>query len=335
MNKKKILTISVAAYNVEKTLDQTLNSMNDSRVLDDLEVLIIDDGSKDDTFKIAQKYQNLAPQTFKYIKKENGGHGSTVNKGIELATGKYFKVVDGDDWVDTDALVEFIHKLKKVDSDLILTNHVEVYPSHSQKINLISGMVPEKEYTWNNEIDIKRVVLHTLTVKTKLLRENQVHITEHCYYVDVEFVVWATYVSNTIMYFDLYLYQYRLGEKNQSVSKKNMLKNVRMQEKVSYQLVKLYDRFVKKNIMPSNKEETIFRTFKRSVGSTMRTFLLYKNSEAKANIIKFDRNIKDISDTSFRKLNEDKFIKITRKDNYSLIPIIRFFYNIWILKYNN
>lgn len=335
MNKKKILTISVAAYNVEKTLDQTLNSMNDSRVLDDLEVLIIDDGSKDDTFKIAQKYQNLAPQTFKYIKKENGGHGSTVNKGIELATGKYFKVVDGDDWVDTDALVEFIHKLKKVDSDLILTNHVEVYPSHSQKINLISGMVPEKEYTWNNEIDIKRVVLHTLTVKTKLLRENQVHITEHCYYVDVEFVVWATYVSNTIMYFDLYLYQYRLGEKNQSVSKKNMLKNVRMQEKVSYQLVKLYDRFVKKNIMPSNKEETIFRTFKRSVGSTMRTFLLYKNSEAKANIIKFDRNIKDISDTSFRKLNEDKFIKITRKENYSLIPIIRFFYNIWILKYNN
>ena len=309
--------------------------MNDSRVLDDLEVLIIDDGSKDDTFKIAQKYQNLAPQTFKYIKKENGGHGSTVNKGIELATGKYFKVVDGDDWVDTDALVEFIHKLKKVDSDLILTNHVEVYPSHSQKINLISGMVPEKEYTWNNEIDIKRVVLHTLTVKTKLLRENQVHITEHCYYVDVEFVVWATYVSNTIMYFDLYLYQYRLGEKNQSVSKKNMLKNVRMQEKVSYQLVKLYDRFVKKNIMPSNKEETIFITFKRSVGSTMRTFLLYKNSEAKANIIKFDRNIKDISDTSFRKLNEDKFIKITRKENYSLIPIIRFFYNIWILKYNN
>lgn len=335
MGKKKVLTISVAAYNVEKTLDKTLSSMNDSRILDDLEVLIIDDGSKDNTCKIAQKYQNLAPQTFKYIKKKNGGHGSTINKGIELATGKYFKVVDGDDWVDTNALVEFVYKLKKIDSDLILTNHVEVYPSHSQKINLISGMVPNKEYTWKNKIDIKRVVLHTLTVKTKLLRENQVHITENCFYVDVEFVVWAAYVSKTITYIDLYLYQYRLGEKDQSVSKKNMLKNVKMQERVSYQLVKLYDQFVKNNVMSYNQEETIFRTFKRSVGSTMRTFLLYTTSIARTNIIEFDRNIKNISNISYRKLNEDKFIKITRMGNYCLIPIIKLFYKIWILKYNN
>lgn len=160
----KILSISVAAYNVESTLDKTLSSFNDPRIYDDLEVLIIDDGSKDNTKKIAEKYERIAPQTFKYIPKKNGGHGSTINKGIELATGKYFKVVDGDDWVDTNNLVKFIKDLKQQDSDLVLTNHTEMYPDHSKDINLISGMIPGKEYSWQDNVDIKRVVLHTLTV---------------------------------------------------------------------------------------------------------------------------------------------------------------------------
>ena len=259
----KTLTISVAAYNVQKTLDKTLSSFDDPRVYDDLEVLIVDDGSKDNTKKIAEKYVKKVPQTFKYIPKKNGGHGSTINKGMELATGKYFKVVDGDDWVNTKNLVLFIQNLKKQDSDLVLTNHTEVYPNHTRKVSLVNNMEPQKKYTWKDKIDIKRVVLHTLTVKTKLLRNNNVHITENCFYVDVEFVVWAAYVSHTITYLDLYLYMYRLGEANQSVAKSNMLKNIKMQEKVSYQLVRMYDQFVRNKNMLPNQEETIFNTFKR------------------------------------------------------------------------
>lgn len=329
----KTLTISVAAYNVESTLDKTLASFNDPRVYDDLEVLIIDDGSKDNTNQIAKKYENIAPQTFKYIPKKNGGHGSTINKGMELATGKYFKVVDGDDWVDTSSLVEFIEDLKSQDSDLVLTDFTEMYPDQSKNINLIKNVEPAKEYTWKDKIDIKRVVLHTLTVKTNLLRKNNVHITENCFYVDVEFVTWAAYVSQTITYFDLYLYKYRLGEADQSVAKANMLKNIKMQEKVSYQLVKMYDSFIKNNKMLPNQEKTIFNTFKRSIGSTMRTFLLYKTSVAKKNIIIFDNNIKKISVTSYNKLGQDYFIKLTRKRNYQLVPAIKVFYRIWILKY--
>lgn len=329
----KVLTVSVAAYNVESTLEKTLASFNDPRVYDDLEVLIIDDGSKDGTAKIAKKYEKIAPHTFKYVAKKNGGHGSTINKGIELATGKYFKVVDGDDWVDTESLVTFIQDLKKQNSDLVLTNHTEVYPDHSKTVKLIENVEPKKEYTWKDNIDIKRVVLHTLTVKTKLLRENNVHITEKCFYVDVEFVVWAAYVSRTITYFDLYLYMYRLGEAKQSVAKSNMLKNIKMQEKVSYELVKMYDQFVKSDNMLPNQEKTIFNTFKRSVGSTMRTYLLMPTSTAKKKIQKFDSNINRISSISFQKLDEDKFIHLVRKGNYSLIPLIKVMYRIWVLKY--
>lgn len=329
----KILTISVAAYNVEKTLEKTLASFNNPKIYNDLEVLIVDDGSTDNTKDIAKKYEKLAPNTFRYIYKENGGHGSTINKGMELATGKYFKVVDGDDWVDTDSLVTFINYLKQQDSDLVLTNHVEVYPNYSKKINLVDGMQPNKSYTWDDNIDIKRVVLHTLTVKTSLLRKNNVHITEKCFYVDVEFVVWAAYVSHTITYFDLYLYMYRLGESNQSVAKTNMLKNIKMQEKVSYSLVKMYDQFVKAKKMEPNQDETIFNTFKRSIGSTMRTYLLMPTRTAKSKVRSFDNNIKNKSLISYKKLNDDNFIRLIRKGNYSMLPLAKVLYRIWVIKY--
>lgn len=329
----KTLTISVAAYNVEKTLEKTLASFNNPKIYNDLEVLIVDDGSTDNTKDIAKKYEKLAPNTFRYIYKENGGHGSTINKGMELATGKYFKVVDGDDWVDTDSLVTFINYLKQQDSDLVLTNHVEIYPNYSKKINLVDGMQPNKSYTWDDNIDIKRVVLHTLTVKTSLLRKNNVHITEKCFYVDVEFVVWAAYVSHTITYFDLYLYMYRLGESNQSVAKTNMLKNIKMQEKVSYSLVKMYDQFVKAKKMEPNQDETIFNTFKRSIGSTMRTYLLMPTRTAKSKVRSFDNNIKNKSLISYKKLNDDNFIRLIRKGNYSMLSLAKVLYRIWVIKY--
>lgn len=328
----KILTISVAAYNVEKTLDKTLDSFNDSRVYDDLEVLIVDDGSKDGTRLVAEKYEAIAPQTFKYVGKENGGHGSTINKGISLATGKYFKVIDGDDWVDTDRLVDFIDKLKNLDSDMVLTNHTEVFPDHENKVCLVKGLENGREYTWKDDFDIKRVVLHTLTVKTNLLQENNVQITENCFYVDVEYVVWATFVSRTITYLDIYLYMYRLGSEDQSVNKKNMLKNIKMQEKVSYQLVRLYDKF-NRSQLESNQDNTIFNTFKRSIGSTMRTYLLLNLSEAKKEIIQFDQNIKEISIFSYNRLNSDRFVRILRFNNYSLLPIVKVLYRIWVIKY--
>ena len=105
---EKILTVTVPSYNVEKFLENTLDSFVDERVLDDIEVLIVDDGSKDKTAEIGRKYEEKYPDTFRVISKENGGHGSTINRGIGEAKGKYFKVVDGDDWVDQDGFAELI-----------------------------------------------------------------------------------------------------------------------------------------------------------------------------------------------------------------------------------
>ena len=93
----KLLSISIAAYNAESTLEKCVNSMIESRYRRKLEILIINDGSTDNTVKIAKNYENKYPDTVRVIDKENGGHGSTINAGISVATGLYFKIVDADD----------------------------------------------------------------------------------------------------------------------------------------------------------------------------------------------------------------------------------------------
>ena len=117
---EKILSISVAAYNVEKYLDQLMQSVIASGAIDDLEVLIVNDGSKDGTADKAMEYQKKYPQSVRLIDKENGGHGSTINRGITEATGKYFRALDGDDWVHSEHLGKLVEKMKNIDADYLL-----------------------------------------------------------------------------------------------------------------------------------------------------------------------------------------------------------------------
>ena len=104
----KILTITIPSYNVEPYMNEVLPTFLDPAVMDKIEILIVNDGSKDGTAALGKEYEAKYPGVITLVDKENGGHGSTINKGIELATGKYFKVVDGDDWVDTAAFIKFV-----------------------------------------------------------------------------------------------------------------------------------------------------------------------------------------------------------------------------------
>ena len=330
----KILTVSIAAYNVEKYLEQTLSSLNDSRFIDDIEVLIVDDGSTDHTKDIALKYQNIAPDTFKYVKKENGGHGSTINKGIELASGKYFRVIDGDDWVDTDAFAQYIHRLKNTDTDIVLTQHKTVHNKDKKILKLVKNMKDGTPYLWTNNIDIQLITLHMLSIKTNLLKNNNVRITENCFYVDIEFVIWAIYLSESITYFEIPVYMYRIGNINQSINKKNMIKNVEMQEKVSYKLTALFKAFVESNRLSGLKETVIFKRIAKSIGSTVRTYLLFDDMvEANDKIISFDRQIRNISSDVYDRLGEILFFSLLRWNEYFFVPILKKLYKIWCIRY--
>ena len=120
---KKILTVSIAAYNVETFIDQALRSVCVDAVIDRLEIFVIDDGGTDGTLGIAQRYADRYPDSVFPVHKENGGYGSTVNYSLAHATGTYFKLLDGDDWFDSEGLVKLVDVLEKTDVDLIMTNY--------------------------------------------------------------------------------------------------------------------------------------------------------------------------------------------------------------------
>lgn len=325
----RTLTISIAAYNVEETLEKTLSSLNDQRYLDDIEVLIVDDGSKDNTKEIAMKYERIAPNTFKYVKKENGGHGSTINKGIELATGKYFKVLDGDDWVNTENFVKFIEQLKDETADLILTKYARVFPdNHEEVIENLKKFSKNKLYDMNGDFDIPRIEMHMITVKTQLLKNNNVKITENSFYVDQEYNMWSLYLSQTLKVYDYVIYMYRFGVAEQSVSKEKMLKNVDMQVNIALNLMKMYTKFQLQG-MTENKDKLIFSWVDHAVAATMRTYLLMDSAKrARKKVKEFDQRIQDQSQAIFNQLNCDLFIKLMRSNNF-IFRLVRWIYLLY------
>jgi glycosyltransferase involved in cell wall biosynthesis len=222
----KILTISIAAYNVQKYIEECLNSFISDQLYETLEVLIINDGSTDDTPQIAQRYADKYPQIFKLIHKENGGHGSTINTAIKFAVGKYFKPVDGDDWVDTKNLIYMVNKLKEVNVDLVITDFYNYY-SNSSKKNLSS--LNSKQY--ETEIDFNKfhpddiLLFHNITYKTLLLKENYLSFSEKIFYEDTEFVLFPLPYVNTFYYIPVAIYYYRLEWDGQSVSIDGIIKH--------------------------------------------------------------------------------------------------------------
>jgi glycosyltransferase involved in cell wall biosynthesis len=215
----KILTISIAAYNVQKYIEECLNSFIADQLYETLEVLIINDGSTDNTPLIAQQYVDKYPQIFRLINKKNGGHGSTINTAIKLATGKYFKPVDGDDWVDTQNLIYMVSKLKKVDVDLVVTDFYNYYSNSDEKtLSSLKTKLYEIESDFNDFLLEDTLVFHNMAYKTSLLKDKEIFLSEKIFYEDTEFVLFPLPYVNTFYYMPIAVYYYRLERGGQSVS---------------------------------------------------------------------------------------------------------------------
>ena len=219
-----ILSVIVPSYNVEKYLKTNLSSFDDERFNELLEILIVNDGSTDSTVSIAQEFVKKNPSVFKLINKENGGHGSAVNVGISSASGKYFRVVDGDDWVNTENLLKLLEYLKSVDFDLICDVKREIdFRTHNSLLFPLPKCVEKnKVYTISEIASSKElssyIMMHTVTIKTEILKKNYISLLEHTFYVDYEYIVKSVCCCNTINFVDIEIYQYLVGNINQSVN---------------------------------------------------------------------------------------------------------------------
>lgn len=322
---KKNLTISIAAYNVENFLEKTLDSLI-IKNMDKLEVLIVNDGSKDNTKKIAEKYCSKFPKTFKLIDKENGGYGSTINAGIKSATGKYFKQLDGDDWYDTENLDKLIKDIEKINSDIIYTPYVTHY-EETHKEELSKNNI--KKFS-NNLCDLDEIIsdidvlyMHNLAYKTDLLKKNNINIDEHCFYTDTEYVSLPLIYSRDIYILDYPIYMYRVGRAGQSVSVTGRRKHWKDHQRVSYTLMTFYKK--NENKMGENKNEYFEKYFASIFASGIGNYLLMLKStrENYELIKKYDSDIRNTSEKIYKLMpTYSKAINIVRKNNFILYKLL-------------
>lgn len=320
---EKLLTVSVAAYNVEKYIKECLNSFIDKSFINDIEVLVINDGSVDSTASIAYRYQKKYPDTFRVINKENGGHGSAVNRGIAEAKGRYFKTVDGDDWIDKHAFKKLIDFIKITDADVISTDYWWVDDSTKHKIkkiqNTFKGIKYKKKYLFDNVCNDIYINIHAMTIKTEILQNNNITLDKHCFYVDAEYVLFPVPYINTIAFLPKPVYMYRLGLGTQSMDILNMQKNCSHHEKVINRIIKLYNSNRKNLSVP--KKEYLEKAIAKLLTSQIKIYLSYPASpKMKKRIIKLDKNIRKKYPQIYKKM-DNKSIYLLRKSNYNLYNI--------------
>ncbi len=245
----KLLTVTIPSYNSQDYLERCVESLLGGG--DDVEILIVDDGSTDRTGEMADSYARKYPGIVKAIHQENGGHGEAVNTGIRNASGLYFKVVDSDDWVDGEAyraVLSTLHEISRGGKplDMLISNFVyEKEGAKRKTVMKYTGMLPQdRVFGWDEAKHFhkgKYILMHSVIYRTQLLHDCGLELPKHTFYVDNLFVyVPLPYVKN-LYYLDVDFYRYYIGREDQSVNEKVMIKRIDQQIKVNKMMVEAVD----------------------------------------------------------------------------------------------
>lgn len=225
-----LLTVTIPCYNSQDYMEKCIKSLLPGG--DRIQIVIVDDGSKDETGKIADKYKEMYPDIITVVHQENGGHGEGINQGIKNARGKYFKVVDSDDWVSDD-ITYFLDTLEKCEAeggvDLVVTNY---YYEHAdgkgnRSINYSNVFPKDKIVTWKDTKKFKieqLLTLHSSTFNTELFKKYMNELPKHIFYEDNLMVYQLLPYVNRMIYLDIDFYRYFIGRDGQSVQKDVMMR---------------------------------------------------------------------------------------------------------------
>ena len=215
----KLLSFAVPCYNSEAYMEKCIESLLAGG--EEVEILIIDDGSKDRTAEIADGYAEKYPTIVKAIHKENGGHGSAVNTGIANATGLYFKVVDSDDWVKEEVYRQILAKLHELTGgettlDMLISNFVyeKAGEKHKKVMRYRHALPVDQMFTWDDVHHFHKgqyILMHSVIFRTKLLRECGIQLPEHTFYVDNIYVFEPLPFVRNMYYMDVNFYRYYIG----------------------------------------------------------------------------------------------------------------------------
>lgn len=242
----KVLSFIIPSYNSAHFLDKCIPSMLVSQLLSKIEIIVVDDGSIDATAETASRYCEQYPETVRLISQENKGHGGALNTGCAAAQGKYLKVIDADDWVVTENLPRLIELLENCESDVVLTHHHTIdissgeiknwrnYPHEFGKAYGFAEIMSD----WRS-FD-RSLTFHGITYRSAFYHQYGHQLLEHVFYEDHEYATYPCCHAKSVTPFDLFLYEYRIGDVNQSVSNANQLKRLGHTEAVLKRMMELY-----------------------------------------------------------------------------------------------
>ena len=244
----KYISFAIPCYNSQDYMAHAIESILPGG--DEVEIIIVNDGSKDKTSQIAHEYMDKYPDIIKVIDKENGGHGDAVNAGLANASGKYFKVVDSDDWVDEEALHKILMLMRHLEEDneqidMLISNYVyeKVGVTHKKCIHYRNVLPQDEVFRWDDighfRLD-QYILMQSVIYRTDMLKLSQMRLPKHTFYVDNIYVYYPLPHVRKIYYLDVDFYRYFIGREDQSVNEKVMIARVDQQIFVTKTMIDMY-----------------------------------------------------------------------------------------------
>lgn len=245
----KLLSVAIPCYNSEAYMEHAVQSLLPGG--DEVEILIVNDGSRDGTQAIAERFEKDYPGICRAISKENGGHGDAVMTGLRHATGIYFKVVDSDDWLDADAFPRMMDTLRRLRDkenqvDLVIANFIydKAGASHKHVMSYRHALPEQQVFSWDETRHFRLgqyLLMHSCIYRTELLRTCGMDLPKHTFYVDELYVYLPLREVRTMYYVNEDLYHYFIGRDDQSVQEDIMIRRIDQALKVNRLMITSVD----------------------------------------------------------------------------------------------
>ena len=314
----KLLSLSISAYNKEQYLEQCIQSLLIPS-LDKLEIIVVNDGSTDHTSEIAHKYAAQYPDSIIAIDKPNGHTGSCVNASLKIATGKYYRLLDADDYFVTDNLEKYVTELQHTDADMIITTHVicRKYPVYVKPQNVKIGFIYSQSDICFHKLDMDACLgMHGVTYKREILNNIHLTLTEMSAFADSEFAYYPIVACKTVQFFDFELYMYRTNVEGQQ----STIVSENQKEQAYIVAKRMLDDYIRNKskdmIVRSNQRVVLERTLIAYYGLYLLHFR--RNELDNCRIKEMDALLKTHEEIVYKDLGEShclklKFVKWHRK----------------------
>lgn len=228
----KVLSIVIPTYNMEALLPRCLDSfILSEEYMKQIEVLVVNDGSKDNSSEIAHQYANKYPESIIVIDKSNGNYGSCINAALKIARGKYFRICDADDHYENLNLEKYISYLSASETDIVFSPYQindfnqNIIKRFSCADNLSGKTFCIDDLDWENDELLKFRAMHCMATKREILIKNKYYQTEGISYTDTQFIFYSDLHAKTCSFYKDIIYIYYLGRDGQTMSKASLIKS--------------------------------------------------------------------------------------------------------------